>query len=153
MDGCRAGNKNIEGYAATRPGSAPTRIGLVPVYAIELSGLDVARKWKYLLLMCVSDDKDLATAKDGFILSLRRAPDAMCSDSAGVNQKAREIVALRFPGTVLLPCFAHFVALDCPDLLKTELVAEVVPEMIRTVTFFNASTNKCPLRVQEGMVK
>lgn len=66
----------------------------------------------------------------------------MVSDPAGVNQIPLGFVGLRLPCTVMLPCFAHVAALDCSDLVKTGLVAEVVPEVIRVVFCFNASTNK-----------
>lgn len=57
----------------------------------------------------------------GSFINLRRAVDCMTSDSAGVNRKARDIVALRHPQTIHLPCFTHLAALDCADLLKLSI--------------------------------
>jgi hypothetical protein len=61
------GKQDHEVYVATRPGSAPTTIGLLQLDS-ELTGLNVAREWEEILCICRSPDRELAKEKDGFFL-------------------------------------------------------------------------------------
>jgi hypothetical protein len=120
---------------------------------MELTGLDLSREREQILGICRTPGRDLAKEKDGFCFSVTREIDAITSDSAGVNRKAREIIALRHPRTNMLPCFAHRAALDCADVLKMTKAASVVPECLHLVLLFNASTNKRLPRLCAAMVK
>lgn len=78
-----------------------------------------------MILICARRGGDLEAEKEGFFLRVCRAADAICSDSAGVNYKARGITALRHPGSIILPCLAHVAAPSFSDLLKTGPAADV----------------------------
>lgn len=144
---------NYEGYVATRPGCRPCTFGLLPVSGHELTGLDIASEWETLLLSAKDSSSDLPSVRKGYFINLQREIDCMTSDSAGVNRKARAIIALRHPRTIQGPCFAHLAALDCADLLKLSVTASVVPDCLHLVSFFNASTSKWLPFLRHAMVQ
>lgn len=125
-------------------------IGLSFIASDALSGLAVASEWERMLEIRRDPEKRL-TDIDGFFLSVSTEVDCICSDSAGVNRKAREIVALRNPGSILIPYFAHESALVNGDLIRLTDAARIVPDCLHLVNFFNASSNKWSPRLREAM--
>lgn len=141
---------NYEAYIATRPGCLPLTFGLLPIASDELTGMDIAAEWEILLLSAKDPNAELPA---GYFLNLNREIDCMTSDSAGPNQRARSIIALRHPTTIQLACFAHIAALDCADLIKLPLAVSVVPDSLHLVTFYNASSSKWLPYLRQAMVQ
>lgn len=59
--------------------------------------------WEDFILICARKGSDLPVDKEGFFLSVRHVVEGICSDSAGVNYKARGIITLRHPSTHCFP--------------------------------------------------
>jgi hypothetical protein len=130
-----------EGWCIARLGTAAITVAIRPVCSAELHATSVACDWKSIILEVSKKDGEL-TALDGLFLGVKRVPDAIVSDSASVNVRARLILSLRHPKIVFLPCFAHLAALDCADLLRFSKVSTVDSNALHLVNVFNASSSK-----------
>jgi hypothetical protein len=142
---CSNAHQHYDGWVITSPGTPAVTVGIRPVDPNALDAAAIARDWEQKLMIHLSDNPDV-TQFDGFFFGLKRMPEAIISDSASVNVLARKIPTLRHENVYFGPCFAHFSALECADLLKSCKLAHVYPKsmpVLRTVR--NSSSKLLPM--------
>jgi hypothetical protein len=111
-----------------------------PVFVTELHGVAIARNWERVILL-VERRNTVAEYPDGFNVALPCRPDAFCSDSADPNTRAMQIVALRHPRVIFVPCYAHVFALICGDFTTLASHASNIASFMQLVSFFNYSSS------------
>jgi hypothetical protein len=130
-------------YSATaiaRPGLSSETTAVSPVFVTELHGVAIARNWERVILL-VERRNTVAEYPDGFNVALPCRPDAFCSDSADPNTRAMQIVALRHPRVIFVPCYAHVFALICGDFTTLASHASNIASFMQLVSFFNCSSS------------
>lgn len=143
--------RSYRAYEAARPGSAPTQIALMPLPSEEQFSAAIAAEWEEMIGLAANVRH--AEKQEGFFLSIDRAVDAVMSDTSYSNKDARNILGVRHPDVIMLPCFAQLLALDCVDLQLFTNSARVLPACVHLVSTFNASTDIWLPRLNAAMVK
>jgi hypothetical protein len=113
------------GVSVGRPSYRPQTVALCPVEPEDLHGVAMAKGWEGILTLTHAS-KPLEEYPTGFLVTLPKRLDAFVSDSAAANVRGRRILALRHSRIIVQPCFAHFAALTCDDLLTSRLTRRLL---------------------------
>jgi hypothetical protein len=145
-------HQHYDGWIITSPGTPAVTVGIRSVDANALHATAVARDWEQKLMIHVSE-RPYFTQLDGFFFGVRRPPEALVSDSASLNVRARRILTPRHEKVYFGPCFAHFSALECADLLKSCKLAHVYPKSMHVLRTIRSSSSKWLPMLRDCMLK
>jgi hypothetical protein len=124
-------------------------VALFRILPSELHGLAIVKGWEKLILL---GDRaaPLEYYPSGVAVPLPGSPCALVSDSSGPNELARAIASLRHPIIIIIPCFAHILALLCGDYLMGSRRSAVIAKSQQLVHFFNSSSSLASVAARRG---
>jgi hypothetical protein len=137
-------HQHYDEWVIPSPGTPAVTVGIRPGDPNALHTTAAARDWEQKLMIQLSDKPNL-TRLDGFFSGIRGPPEALVSDSASVNVRARRILTTRHERVYFVPCFAHLPTPECADFLKLYKLAHVYPKSMHVLRIMSSSSKWLPM--------